>query len=138
MVLPPNTERQRYLVLATQRAGGGGGGEHGGVRPGAPLRNSAGEYNYPATPQDSPDRRRVVSAPNTHLDYGDPPRWSHEGLGGYPTTPGAPYPPSSHPSQRPALVRPGHHGSRGLADLPDYSHLVGKGMGEQRDRKSVV
>uniref|UniRef100_A0A8C5I3J6 Semaphorin-6B-like n=1 Tax=Gouania willdenowi TaxID=441366 RepID=A0A8C5I3J6_GOUWI len=37
----------------------------------APLRKSAGEYVYPMTPQDSPERRRVVSAPTAPADYSD-------------------------------------------------------------------
>uniref|UniRef100_A0A667X8K6 Semaphorin 6B n=1 Tax=Myripristis murdjan TaxID=586833 RepID=A0A667X8K6_9TELE len=118
VVLPPHTERQRYLVLATQR------GDHGGSRPTGTLRNSAGEYIYPATPQDSPDRRRVVSAPTPHMDYGEP-RWSHEGLN-YNSNNGAPY-----PSQRQGLIRPDMHGPRGLGELADFSHLLGKNVGER-------
>uniref|UniRef100_A0A8C7JC64 Semaphorin 6B n=1 Tax=Oncorhynchus kisutch TaxID=8019 RepID=A0A8C7JC64_ONCKI len=98
---PPNTERTRYLVLASNRE------PHGG-QPRTTLRNSAGEYNYPATPQDSPDRRRVVSAPSTQMDFGEPPRWTHEGLN-YNSNNGAPY-----PSQRPGLIRANHHGLREL------------------------
>uniref|UniRef100_A0A673CGM5 Sema domain, transmembrane domain (TM), and cytoplasmic domain, (semaphorin) 6Bb n=1 Tax=Sphaeramia orbicularis TaxID=375764 RepID=A0A673CGM5_9TELE len=112
------TARQRYLILATQR------GEHGGSRPTGGLRNSAGEYIYPATPQDSPDRRRVVSAPTPHMDYGEP-RWSHEALN-YNSNNGAPY----H-SQRQGLIRPDMHGPRGLGELADFSHLLGKNMGER-------
>lgn len=107
----PNTERTRYLVLASNRE------PHGG-QPRTTLRNSAGEYNYPATPQDSPDRRRVVSAPSTQMDFGEPPRWTHEGLN-YNSNNGAPY-----PSQRPGLIRANHHG------LADFSHLMGKSVGE--------
>lgn len=118
VVLPPHTERQRYLILATQR------GEHGGSRPSGALRNSAGEYIYPATPQDSPDRRRVVSAPTPHMDYGEP-RWSHEALN-YNSNNGAPY----H-SQRHGLIRPDMHGPRGLGELADFSHLLVKNMGER-------
>uniref|UniRef100_G3PF75 Sema domain, transmembrane domain (TM), and cytoplasmic domain, (semaphorin) 6Bb n=1 Tax=Gasterosteus aculeatus aculeatus TaxID=481459 RepID=G3PF75_GASAC len=118
VLLPPHAERQRYLILATQR------GEHGGGRPSGALRNSAGEYIYPATPQDSPDRRRVVSAPTPHMDYGEP-RWSHEALN-FNSNNGAPY----H-SQRPGLIRPDVHGPRGLGELADFSHLLGKNMGER-------
>jgi len=122
VMLPPHTERQRYLILATQR------GEHGGSRPsGNALRNSAGDYIYPATPQDSPDRRRVVSAPTPHMDYGEA-RWSHEALN-YNSNNGAPY----HP-QRPGIIRPDMHGPRGmgeLAELADFSHLLVKNMGER-------
>lgn len=121
VMLPPHTERQRYLILATQR------GEHGGSRPsGNALRNSAGDYIYPATPQDSPDRRRVVSAPTPHMDYGEP-RWSHEALN-YNSNNGAYHP------QRPGIIRPDMHGPRGmaeLAELADFSHLLVKNMGER-------
>ncbi|XP_056270272.1 semaphorin-6B isoform X2 [Pseudoliparis swirei] len=120
VVLPPHTERQRYLILATQRGEHGGGGRPGG----GALRNSAGDYIYPATPQDSPDRRRVVSAPTPHVDYGEP-RWSHEALN-YNGGSGAP----CH-AQRPGLIRPDMHGPRGLGDLADISHLLGKNMGER-------
>ncbi|XP_014025127.1 semaphorin-6B isoform X3 [Salmo salar] len=108
---PPNTERTRYLVLANHRE------PHGG-QPRTTLRNSAGEYNYPATPQDSPDRRRVVSAPSNQMDFGEPPRWTHEGLN-YNSNNGVPY----H-SQRPGLIRANHHG------LADFNHLMGKSVGE--------
>ncbi|TWW57831.1 Semaphorin-6B Semaphorin-Z [Takifugu flavidus] len=118
VILPPHTERQRYLILATQR------GEHGGGRPSGALRNSAGEYIYPATPQDSPDRRRVVSAPTPHMDYGEP-RWSHEALN-YNSNNGAPY----H-LQRHGLIRPDVHGPRALGELADFSHLLVKNMGER-------
>uniref|UniRef100_A0A3Q3J8F8 Sema domain-containing protein n=1 Tax=Monopterus albus TaxID=43700 RepID=A0A3Q3J8F8_MONAL len=118
VVLPLHPERQRYLILATQR------GEHGGSRPTGTLRNSAGDYIYPATPQDSPDRRRVVSAPTPYMDYGEP-RWSHETLN-YNSNNGAPY----H-SQRQGLIRPDMHGPRGLGELADFSHLLGKNMGER-------
>ncbi|KAJ7993010.1 hypothetical protein DPEC_G00268010 [Dallia pectoralis] len=104
---PPGAERMRFLVLASHRE------PHGGQGPRTILRNSAGEYNYPATPQDSPDRRRVVSAPSTQVDYGEPPRWAHEGLN---------YP---YQSQRPGPVRASHHG------LADFSHLMGKSVGER-------
>lgn len=117
VVLPPHTDRQRYLILATQR------GEHGGSRPSGNLRNSAGEYIYPATPQESPDRRRVVSAPTAHMDYGEP-RWSHEALN-YNCNSGVPY----H-AQRQGLIRPDMHGPRGLGDLAEFGHLLGKNMGE--------
>ena len=118
VVLPLHAERQRYLILATQR------GEHGGSRPSGTLRNSAGEYIYPATPQDSPDRRRVVSAPTPHMDYGEP-RWSHEVLN-YNSNNGALY----H-AQRQGLIRPDMHGPRGLGELADFSHLLVKNMGER-------
>uniref|UniRef100_I3JAL6 Semaphorin 6B n=1 Tax=Oreochromis niloticus TaxID=8128 RepID=I3JAL6_ORENI len=84
----------------------------------------SGEYIYPATPQDSPDRRRVVSAPTPHMDYGEP-RWSHEALN-YNSNNGAPY----HP-QRQGLIRPDMHGPRGLGELADFSHLLGKSVGER-------
>ncbi|XP_033821355.1 semaphorin-6B [Periophthalmus magnuspinnatus] len=118
VVLPPHTERQRYLILAAQR------GDHGGGRPTGTLRNSAGDYIYPATPQDSPDRRRVVSAPAPHMDYGDP-RWTHEALN-YNTNNAAPYHPHRH-----GLIRPDMQGPRGLGELADFSHLLVKNMGER-------
>uniref|UniRef100_A0A3Q3X7Z3 Sema domain-containing protein n=1 Tax=Mola mola TaxID=94237 RepID=A0A3Q3X7Z3_MOLML len=108
----------RYLILATQR------GEHGGSRPSGTVRNSAGDYIYPATPQESPDRRRVVSAPTPHMDYGER-RWSHDVLN-YNSNNGAPYRP-----QRQSLVRPDMHGPRGLGELADFSHLLVKNMGER-------
>uniref|UniRef100_I3JVJ9 Semaphorin 6B n=1 Tax=Oreochromis niloticus TaxID=8128 RepID=I3JVJ9_ORENI len=40
--------------------------------PKAPLRKSAVEYVYPMTPQDSPERRRVVSAPSAPMEYSEP------------------------------------------------------------------
>uniref|UniRef100_A0A8C5DJB5 Sema domain-containing protein n=1 Tax=Gouania willdenowi TaxID=441366 RepID=A0A8C5DJB5_GOUWI len=113
VVLPLHAERQRYLILATQR------GEHVGGHPTGTLRNSAGEYIYPTTPQDSPDRRRVVSAPTPHMDYGES-RWSHEALN-YNSNNGAPF----HP-QRQGLIRPDMHGPRALGELADFSHLLGK------------
>uniref|UniRef100_A0A8C7X4B5 Sema domain, transmembrane domain (TM), and cytoplasmic domain, (semaphorin) 6Bb n=1 Tax=Oryzias sinensis TaxID=183150 RepID=A0A8C7X4B5_9TELE len=88
------------------------------------ARNSAGEYIYPATPQESPDRRRVVSAPTPHMDYREP-RWSQEALN-YNCNNGAPY-----SSQRQGLIRPDMHGPRGLGDLVDFSHLLGKNMVER-------
>lgn len=117
VVLPLHSDRQRYLILATQR------GEHGGSRPSGSLRNSAGDYIYPATPQDSPDRRRVVSAPTPHGDYGEP-RWSHEAPNYNSNNAMAYY------AQRQGLIRPDMHGPRGLGDLAEFSHLLGKNIGE--------
>lgn len=114
-------DRQRYVSLSKYR--------DQGIRPGTLLRKSAGEYNYPMTPQDSPDRRRVVSAPSTQIEYsGEPLRWTHEGYifssHGIPPT-GHHYTTSSqHPA---GLTRSVLHGSRGLIDLVDFSHLLGKG-----------
>uniref|UniRef100_A0A672L114 Semaphorin 6B n=1 Tax=Sinocyclocheilus grahami TaxID=75366 RepID=A0A672L114_SINGR len=114
-------DRQRYVSLSKYR--------DQGIRPGTLLRKSAGEYNYPMTPQDSPDRRRVVSAPNTQIEYsGEPLRWTHEGYifssHGIPPT-SHHYPPASqHPA---GLTRSVLHGSRGLINLADFSHLLGKG-----------
>uniref|UniRef100_A0A8D0CFX5 Semaphorin 6B n=1 Tax=Scleropages formosus TaxID=113540 RepID=A0A8D0CFX5_SCLFO len=120
----------------------GGGGRHEDPgdppqsvergRPGVVLRNSAGEYNYPATPQDSPDRRRVVSAPNTQLDFGESLRWSPEGLN-FNSNNAAPsgrhYPSSRAPSS--GLMRGGLPAPRGLSDLADFSHLLGKSVRER-------
>ncbi|KAI1891644.1 hypothetical protein AGOR_G00145900 [Albula goreensis] len=133
---PQSVERQHYLSLAAHREQGG--------RPGGAMRNSAGEYNYPATPQDSPDRRRVVSAPNTQLDFGEPLRWTPEGLNfnsnnatpssGHHThhhhhySGGLASRPHSHHS---ALMRGGIPPHRGLGDMADFSHLLNKGTGER-------
>lgn len=108
-------------------------------RPGAPLRKSAPDYSYPMTPQDSPDRRRVVSAPNTQqVEYGEPLRWTHDGYiissHGMPPPPpssGHHYPGPPHPSHPPGLTRSVLHGSRGLAELVDYSHLLSKAGSER-------
>uniref|UniRef100_A0A9J7Z7N8 Semaphorin-6B n=2 Tax=Cyprinus carpio TaxID=7962 RepID=A0A9J7Z7N8_CYPCA len=114
-------DRQRYVSLSKYR--------DQGIRPGTLLRKSAGEYNYPMTPQDSPDRRRVVSAPSTQIEYsGEPLRWTHEGYifssHGIPPTGHHYTPASQHPA---GLTRSVLHGSRGLIDLADFSHLLGKG-----------
>ncbi|XP_054646161.1 semaphorin-6B isoform X1 [Dunckerocampus dactyliophorus] len=119
VLLPPHAERQRYLILSTQR------GEHGSSRPAGTMRNSAGDYIYPATPQDSPDRRQVVSAPTPYMDYGES-RWSHEALNSYNGNNGVSY----HP-QRQGLIRPEMHPPRGLGQLADFSHLLVKNMGER-------
>lgn len=57
--------RQHYVCLSKQEKGMKG-------TPKAPLRKSAGEYVYPMTPQDSPERRRVVSAPSAPVEYSEP------------------------------------------------------------------
>uniref|UniRef100_A0A8C5DCU7 Sema domain-containing protein n=1 Tax=Gouania willdenowi TaxID=441366 RepID=A0A8C5DCU7_GOUWI len=112
------------IYLSSKFLHGGGGGV-GMVRiedPGEvvlPLHAEPGEYIYPTTPQDSPDRRRVVSAPTPHMDYGES-RWSHEALN-YNSNNGAPF----HP-QRQGLIRPDMHGPRALGELADFSHLLGK------------
>lgn len=110
--VPPHSERQRYLILShppSQR-------EQGGRASAPTTRNSAGEYNYPATPQDSPDRRRVVSAPTTQMDYGEPLRWSRDGLNfnSNNATPSNHHPYPIQPRTNAALVRPAHHTQRGL------------------------
>ncbi|TRY81643.1 hypothetical protein DNTS_025970, partial [Danionella cerebrum] len=120
-VIETGIDRQRYVSLSKYR--------DQGIRPGTLLRKSAGEYNYPMTPQDSPDRRRVVSAPSNQVEYsGEPLRWTHEGYifsshgippSGHHYTPG-----SQHPT---GLTRTVLHGSRGLIELADFSHLLGKG-----------
>uniref|UniRef100_A0AAY4D0V6 Sema domain-containing protein n=1 Tax=Denticeps clupeoides TaxID=299321 RepID=A0AAY4D0V6_9TELE len=126
--VPPQgpSERQRYLILASQREAGG--------RPGSAMRNSAGEYTYPSTPQDSPDRRRVVSAPTTQMDYGEPPRWAHDSLNfnSNNATPAVPcHFPSQQQQQQPQRPSSAHmrgsnlHTPRGLRDLSNYSHLLG-------------
>ncbi|XP_035271860.1 LOW QUALITY PROTEIN: semaphorin-6B [Anguilla anguilla] len=126
-------ERQHYLSLAGHHHRGEG---QGGGRAGGALRNSAGEYAYPATPQESPDRRRAVSAPNTQLDFGEPLHWGPEAFN-FNSNNAAPPPPAAlcHcPAQRPhsGLARPGLHGApRGLGDMADYSRLLVKGAGER-------
>uniref|UniRef100_H3A1J9 Semaphorin 6B n=1 Tax=Latimeria chalumnae TaxID=7897 RepID=H3A1J9_LATCH len=45
---------------------------------GCPGRSSFGEY--PVTPHDSPNKRRVVSAPITEIDYTDSMHWNVENL----------------------------------------------------------
>lgn len=45
-------------------------------RPGVNM----GRSSYPVTPSDSPDRRRVVSAPTSNLDYSDPLLWNMDRL----------------------------------------------------------
>uniref|UniRef100_A0A8C1YLB4 Sema domain, transmembrane domain (TM), and cytoplasmic domain, (semaphorin) 6Ba n=1 Tax=Cyprinus carpio TaxID=7962 RepID=A0A8C1YLB4_CYPCA len=114
-------DRQRYVSLSKYR--------DQGIRQGTLLRKSAGDYNYPMTPQDSPDRRRVVSAPSTQIEYsGEPLRWTHEGYifssHGIPPTGHHYTPASQHPA---GLTRSVLHGSRGLIDRADFSHLLGKG-----------
>ncbi|KAI1883185.1 hypothetical protein AGOR_G00242610 [Albula goreensis] len=115
---------QHYLALSRR--------QEAGVRTGVALRNSAGgEYAYPATPQDSPDRRRVVSAPNTQLDYGDALRWAQEGFGGFGGHTHSHYPPGHL-----GLARPGLHAHpppqpRGLGDLADLGHLLSKAASER-------
>ncbi|XP_051759251.1 semaphorin-6B [Ctenopharyngodon idella] len=127
--VPPHSERQRYLILshpANQR-------EQAGQPSAPPTHNSAGEYNYPATPQDSPDRRRVVSAPTTQTDYGEHLRWSRDGLNfnSNNATPSGHHPYPIQPRTNAALVRPGHHTQRGLNELQDYSHLLVKSVSER-------
>lgn len=117
-------ERQRYVSLSKYR-------DHGS-RPGTLLRKSAGEYNYPMTPQDSPDRRRVVSAPSTQVEYsGEALRWTHENYVFHAVpTPAHRY--ATNPAHPSSLARSVLHGSRGLMDLADFSHLLGKGGASER------
>lgn len=129
--VPPHSERQRYLILshpANQR-------DQGGQPSAPPTRNSTGEYNYPTTPQESPDRRRVVSAPTTttQTDYGEHLRWSRDGLNfnSNNATPSGHHPYPIQPRTNAALVRPGHHTQRGLNELQDYSHLLVKSVSER-------
>ncbi|XP_048832280.1 semaphorin-6B [Brienomyrus brachyistius] len=120
---PQGAERQHYLSLAAHREQVG--------RSGAPLRNSTGEY-YPATPQDSPDRRRVVSAPNTQMDFGESLRWAPEGLN-FNSNNGTPSSSHQHPGPRlpSGLVRSSLHTQRGLSDLADFNHLLSKNVRER-------
>lgn len=132
-------ERQHYLALAGHHLHHHRGGEGQGGRAGMALRNSAGDYTYPATPQESPDRRRAISAPNTQLEFGEHLRWGPDGYN-FNSNNGAPapspglchYAPAAsrpHPS---SLSRPTLHGApRGLADVPDFSRLLVKSTGER-------
>uniref|UniRef100_A0A7N6BFX6 Sema domain-containing protein n=1 Tax=Anabas testudineus TaxID=64144 RepID=A0A7N6BFX6_ANATE len=109
----------------------------------SPLRKSAGEYVYPMTPQDSPERRRVVSAPSAPMEYGEPLplRWPpQEGyiLSSHGMVP-VPLPPPSMPTpssqayvsqqHTPGLSRALLRGAleRGeLGELVDLSQLMSK------------
>uniref|UniRef100_A0A8D3DHN1 Semaphorin 4e n=1 Tax=Scophthalmus maximus TaxID=52904 RepID=A0A8D3DHN1_SCOMX len=131
-----DTPRQHYVCLSKQERAGKG-------TPKAPLRKSAGEYVYPMTPQDSPERRRVVSAPSAPMEYGDPLplRWpAQEGyiLSSHGMVP-VPLPPPSMPApsgqayvsqqHTPGLSRALLRGAleRGeLGELVDLSHLMSK------------
>lgn len=131
-----DTPRQHYVCLSKQEKGVKG-------TPKAPLRKSAGEYIYPMTPQDSPERRRVVSAPSAPMEYGEPLplRWaapegyilSSHGMVPVPLPPPSMPPPSSQSyiSQQhtPALTRALLRGAleRGeLGELVDLSQLMSK------------
>ncbi|MBN3325120.1 SEM6A protein, partial [Atractosteus spatula] len=104
--------------------------EHG-TRPGAPLRNSAGEYPYPVTPQDSPERRRVVSAPNTELDFGDSLRWNPETLN-FNSNNASSSSRHHYPSRAPpALSRAALHSTQGLGSLADFSKLLHKSTNDR-------
>ncbi|XP_076131576.1 semaphorin-6B [Alosa pseudoharengus] len=150
MVAQRPSERECFLILSHREAPQGRQ-----QQPASVTRNSAGEY-YPSTPQESPDRRRVVSAPNTQGEYGEP-RWNHDGLNFSNSNNAAPAGHRLHYalqqtqqqqqqqqqqtttlSQRPssAIVRGSHHHHhhppRGLGELSDFSHLLGgKGIGER-------
>uniref|UniRef100_A0A3Q2YVB2 Sema domain, transmembrane domain (TM), and cytoplasmic domain, (semaphorin) 6Ba n=1 Tax=Hippocampus comes TaxID=109280 RepID=A0A3Q2YVB2_HIPCM len=128
--------RQHYVCLSRQEKGGKG-------TPKGPLRKSAGEYVYPMTPQDSPERRRVVSAPSAPAECGEPLplRWpAPEGyiLSSHAVVP-VPLPPPSMPAHSgqtymsqqhtPALTRALLRGAleRGeLGELMDLSQLMSK------------
>ncbi|XP_030220550.1 sema domain, transmembrane domain (TM), and cytoplasmic domain, (semaphorin) 6Ba [Gadus morhua] len=131
--------RQHYVCLSKQEKGPRG-------TPKAPLRKSAGEYVYPMTPQDSPERRRVVSAPSAPVEYGEPLplRWpAPEGyiLSSHPMGPQSPTaimaaPGGGHhnPAYVPQQRTPGMGGAlmrgalvRGdLGELVDLSQLMSK------------
>ncbi|XP_062337815.1 sema domain, transmembrane domain (TM), and cytoplasmic domain, (semaphorin) 6Ba [Osmerus eperlanus] len=134
------TPRQHYVCLSKPR----GAGEKGGRgTPNAPLRKSAGEYVYPMTPQDSPERRRVVSAPSAPMEFGEPLplRWpapegyllSSHGMVPMPLPPtsmvapsGQPYVAQQHtPGLGRALLR-GALGRGELGELVDLSQLMSK------------
>uniref|UniRef100_A0AAR2M4K8 Sema domain-containing protein n=1 Tax=Pygocentrus nattereri TaxID=42514 RepID=A0AAR2M4K8_PYGNA len=121
---PANTA---VLYLSSDYLQGSNGGEQSGRTSAPATRNSAGDYR-PATPQDSPDRRRVVSAPTTQSDYGDPPRWTHNGYN-FNSNNGTPTGHHHHhhypvqPRTNASLVRPSLHSTRGHSELQDYSHF---------------
>ncbi|XP_062371582.1 semaphorin-6B [Sardina pilchardus] len=136
-------ERECFLILSHRDA------PQGRQPAGVVARNSAGDY-YPSTPQESPDRRRVVSAPNTQAEYAGEPRWTHDGLNFSNSNNAAPaghrlhyglqqqtqqQQQTSTQSQRPtsAIVRGSHHHHHHPPrELSDYSHLLGgKGVGER-------
>lgn len=124
-------EPQHYLSLAVRERSD---------RHSPALRNSSGEYPYPVTPQDSPDRRRVVSAPNTQLDFGEHLRWNPESLN-FNSNNGSSSQSSRHSSKPPPPQHPhsaGHafHGllrsshqphPPALNGLSDFSQLLCKG-----------
>ncbi|MGH0182608.1 UNVERIFIED_CONTAM: hypothetical protein FKN15_009398 [Acipenser sinensis] len=124
-------EPQHYLSLAVRERSD---------RHSPALRNSSGEYPYPVTPQDSPDRRRVVSAPNTQLDFGEHLRWNPESLN-FNSNNGTSSQSSRHSSKPPPPQHPhsaGHafHGllrsshqphPPALNGLSDFSQLLCKG-----------
>lgn len=130
-----DTPRQHYVCLSKQEKAKG--------TPKAPLRKSAVEYVYPMTPQDSPERRRVVSAPSAPMEYSEPLplRWpAQEGyiLSSHGMVP-VPLPPPSMPApstqayvsqqHTPGLSRALLRGAleRGeLGELVDLSQLMGK------------
>lgn len=131
-----DTPRQHYVCLNKQE-------KEGKCTPKAPLRKSAGEYVYPMTPQDSPERRRVVSAPSAPMEYSEPLplRWpaqegyilSSHGMVPVPLPPPIMPPPSSQGymshQHTPGLSRALLRGAleRGeLGELVDLSHLISK------------
>ncbi|GAA6081200.1 semaphorin-6B, partial [Tachysurus ichikawai] len=125
----PNVERQRYLILphpAIQK-------DQSRHHPAPKAHNSAGDYR-PVTPQDSPERRKVVSAPNPHSDYSNPLHWSQNNISNNakPNRHHHNYP--IQPRTNAALVRPAVlHANRGLGELQDFSHVLGRRMDSERD-----
>lgn len=125
----PNIERQRYLILPHPAIQKDQSRHHSVPK----TRNSAGDYR-PVTPQDSPERRKVVSAPNPHSDYGNPPHWSQNNVGnnGKPNRHHHNYP--IQPRTNAAMPRPGVlHSPRGLGELQDFSHVRVRRMDSERD-----
>uniref|UniRef100_A0A4W5PKB0 Sema domain-containing protein n=1 Tax=Hucho hucho TaxID=62062 RepID=A0A4W5PKB0_9TELE len=136
------TPRQHYVCLSKPRGEKGRSGT-----PKSALRKSAGEYVYPMTPQDSPDRRRVVSAPSAPMEFGEPLplRWppqegyilSSQGM--------VPVPPSSMPTPNGQQYVAQHHtpgpgraqlrgalGRGELGELVDLSQLLSKKSSNER------
>ncbi|KAF7695608.1 hypothetical protein HF521_007331 [Silurus meridionalis] len=128
----PNVERQRYLILphpSNQK-------DHSRHHQALKARSSVGDYR-PATPQDSPERRKVVSAPNPHSDYANSPHWSQNGPINNSKSNRHHHNYPIQPRTNAALVRPAVlHPTRGFGELQDPSHGLGRRMDCERREKN--